>query len=286
MAESPWIINTSTPNFEADVIERSKNVPVVVDFWAEWCNPCRQLTPILEKLAQDWDGKFELVKVNVEESPEIASLFGVQEIPRVVAFRDGQPVNQFLGVLPEDQLREWFASILPTPVQDLVAQGAAIEAEDPAAAEQAFRQALDLDATDASAKIHLARVLLAQGNTDECAQIIAELGTRGFLEPEAENIQAQLDVEAKAQEAGGVLAAKAAVAAEPDVPLLQLKLADALAAEREYQEAMDICLSLIQQDRAGIGVEAKATMVRILGLLGPESELAGSYRRKLATVLY
>jgi putative thioredoxin len=286
MAESPWIIETSTEAFEADVLERSKDVPVVVDFWATWCNPCRQLAPILENLAVQFDGRFILVKVDVEQNQAIASMFGIQQIPRVIAFRDGQPVNQFMGVLPEPQLRDWLTPLLPTPAQELIAQGAAMETNDPAAAEEAFRKALEVDPEDAIANRHLAGVLLAQGQHQQSAEIIAELENRGYLEPEAEQIKARLELAAKAAEAGDLESARQAAAEAPDQLDLQLQLAGALIAAEEYPEAMDVCLTVIQRDKFGVGVTAKETMLEILGLLGSESEVASAYRRKLATALY
>jgi putative thioredoxin len=114
-ANSPWIIETTTERFETDVIRTSMERPVVVDFWATWCQPCRQLGPVLEKLAAEFNGRFQLVKVNVEENQEVAAAFGVQSIPHVVALRDGQIVSEFVGVHPEDKLREWVNTFLPIP---------------------------------------------------------------------------------------------------------------------------------------------------------------------------
>ncbi len=284
--ESPWIMNTSTEKFEADVVERSKQIPVVVDFWAPWCGPCRQLAPLLESRAEKSDGKFVLVKVNIDEAQELASAVGVQSIPLVVAFRDGQAVNQFMGVLSEEQLDEWFGTFIPSAAQDLVAEAESIESEDPKGAEVKYREALQTEPDDASIKIQLARCLVSQGQNDESLQIITELETRGFLEPEAERIKSQLELQAAAAESGGVTEARSASEANPDDLSLQLKLADALAVSGQNEEAMDICLRIVQQDKTGVGVEAKETMVKMFDVLGKESELVSTYRRKLATALY
>lgn len=285
-ASSPWIIDASTATFESEIIERSKDVPVVVDFWAPWCGPCRQLGPVLEQLANESDGKFILAKVDIDQNPELAQAFGVQSIPFVVAVRDKKIVNQFVGMLPEPQLREWLGTVLPTPAQERLAEGATLEASDPTAAEAKYREAVALEPSNTDAKIHLARLCLAQGREEESRGLIHELEQRGFLEPEAERIRAQLDLQSAAEEAGGLDEARRAAEAAPDDWSLQLKLADALAVTRHHEEALDICLQIIQKDRAGVGVEAKQTMVKIFDLLGPESEIASTYRRKLATVLY
>ena len=287
MAESSeWIMDTTTDTFEADVMQRSQEVPIVVDFWAPWCEPCRQLAPLLDKLAIEADGKFLLVKVNIEEHEQIAASIGVQSIPLVLAFRDGQVVNQFMGILPEEELREWLATFLPTAAQELVVAGQALEPDDLAAAETKYREAMALEPDDAAIKILLASAVLAQGREDEPQQMIAELEKRGFLEPEAERIKAQLELQSAAEEAGGVDEARKAVEVAPDDLPRQVKLADALAVSHKHEEALEICLRLIQQDKTGTGVEAKETMLKIFELLGNESELVSAYRRKMATALY
>ena len=283
---SPHIINTTTATFEKDVVQRSMECPVVVDFWATWCEPCRQLAPLLEKLAEEFAGKFLLAKVNIDESSEIAGAFGVQSIPFVVAVFQGQAVDQFMGLLPEPKLREWLQSFLPSPAQELFKKGQEIEADDPAAAEKYYREALELDPDENTIRIHLARVLLTQQRDDECRLIIAKLAERGFLEPEAERIKSELDLRAEAEEAGGLTEARKAAQANPDDYHLQLQLADALAVANKHEEALELCLSLIERDKAGIGPEAKETMVKIFDVLGPQSEFVGIYRRKLATAWY
>ncbi len=284
-AASPWITETTAATFEADVIERSNDLPIVVDFWAPWCEPCRQLTPILEQLAQEHAGKFVLVKVNIDQEPEIAQAFGVQSIPFVVAVQEAKPVNHFMGLLPEDQIREWLGSVLPSPSEELIKRGQALEADNPQEAEQAYREASHLEPDNDAIKIHLARVLLAQNREDECRRIVDELAQRGFLEPEAERIQSQLDLRAGAEEAGGIQDARRAAEADPENVELQIKLADALAVGGKHAEALEICLALVQANRDE-SEAAKATMLKIFDLLGAGSELVGEYRRKLATALY
>ena len=286
VAQSPWISETTTPRFEADVIRASVDRPVVVDFWAPWCGPCRQLTPILEKLATELGGRFQLVKVNIDENPEVAQAFGVQSIPYVVALRDQQVVSEFTGVHPEDKLREWLNSILPSKAEELLAKGRALEATDPKGALAAYREAAALDPGNDAIKIALARVLVKHNLDDESRKIIAELESRGYLEPEAEKIKSQLELRAAAAEAGPLDEARKAAATAPNDLNLQLKLADALAAANRQEESLKILLDIIQKDKTGVGVEAKNTMVRIFDTLGAGSDLVGTYRRKLATALY
>ncbi len=285
-ANSPWVKETTTERFEADVIRASTERPIVVDFWATWCQPCKQLGPLLEKLAVEFNGRFELVKVNVDENQDLAAAFGVQSIPYVVALRDGQVASEFVGVHPEDKLREWLGSLLPSKAEELLKKGHALEETDPKGALAAYREAAALDSKLDEARIALARVLLKLNQDDECRKIIAELESRGYLEPEAEKVKSQLELRAAAAEAGPLDEARKSATAAPDDLSLQLKLADALAVANRHEEALQICLAIVQKDKSTLGSEAKSTMLRIFDALGPGSDLVSTYRRKLATALY
>jgi putative thioredoxin len=285
-ANSPWVKDTTTERFETDVIRASTERPILVDFWATWCQPCRQLGPLLEKLAVEFNGRFQLVKVNVDENQDLAAAFGVQSIPYVAALRDGQVASEFVGVHPEEKLREWLGSLLPSKAEELLKKGHALEQTDPKSALAAYREAAALDPKLDAARIALARVLLSLNQDDECRKIIAELESRGYLEPEAEKIKSQLELRAAAAEAGPLDEARKAAAAAPDDLALQLKLADALAVGNRHEEALQICLAIAQKDKLALGVEAKNTMLRIFDALGPGSDLVSIYRRKLATALY
>ena len=283
---SPFIIEAERETFQGDVVERSRDVPVVIDFWAAWCQPCRMLAPVLERLARAYDGRFLLVKADTERVPEIAAGFGVRSIPAVFGLRDGQVVDSFVGVLPEKAIRAWIDRLLPTPAEALVAEARSLEATDPSAAEARLREALALEPHSPRASIALARVLAAAGRDDEARALIDGLQRRGFLEPEAEALKAELDLRSLAAGTGGVAACRAEVAAHPDDPTARLKLAEALAASGSYPEALDLCLGLVERHRKGPGEEARKTMLRIFQLLPADSELAAEYRRKLALALY
>lgn len=210
----------------------------------------------------------------------------MQSIPYVVAVSGRKIVDQFAGALPETQIREWLNGIVPSEADQLVAKAAEQEADTPADAEATLRRALELEPNHTAARIALARVLLTLDRYDESSAIIEELEKRGFLEPEAQKVKSALQVESVAEETGGVESARAAVAENPDDLELQIRLADALAAEGGYQEALDLCLTIVQRDRSGAGVAAKETMLNIINLLGSSSDLASEYRRKLASALY
>jgi putative thioredoxin len=282
---SSFVIEATTENFEQEVIERSGSVPVVVDFWAAWCNPCRMLGPVLEKLAQEYDGKFVLAKVDTERDPELAGQLGVRSIPAVFAFRDGNAVDAFVGVQPESVIRTWIDRLLPAPAEVIAAEAGRLERTDPRAAEAKYNTALMLDSDLPAAQLGLARIALEQGRFEDAQARIASLERRGYLEPEAERVNAELILRSQASQAGSVESVRAALAANPNDKDLKFQLAEALAAAGQYQQALELCLDLVEHDRKGIGEQARRTMIAIFQLLPPESELVAEYQRQLSVAL-
>ncbi len=287
MTDAPNIINATMDTFREDVIQQSQVRPVVVDFWAEWCAPCRTLIPLLEKLTNEANGAFCLVKVNVDECPEIAGAFGVQSIPFVVAMVQGQPVSHFAGIQTEPQLREWLAGFMPSPSIEAFDQGQQHEADGSLElAEASYRKASELDPEAAEFRIAHARVLIELNRDQESKEILDELNKRGFLEPEAQALVAQLEIRSQVEESGGITEAKKALEANPDDLTLQLKLAEAYGADNRFEDACNMLLEIVQKDRAGVGQQAKEIMVGILTVMGPKSKLASDFRRRLATAFY
>lgn len=278
---SSWIVNATEETFERDVFQRSFEVPVVVDFWAAWCAPCRALGPVLEQLAQQYAGRFVLVKADTDQLQQAALQFQVQSIPAVFAVVAGEVVDMFAGALPEPQVRIWLDRLLQG-TRLLEAQRC--EATEPERAEQIYREYLDQQPQDAQALIGLARLAVAQQRVAEAEAILAQLESRGFLEPEAEKLKAALQLRSKADV--DLDALRQTLAADPGNPELRLQLAQALAASGEYPEAFDICLALVEQDRHGVGEQARQTMVDVFRVLPGDSELVPVYRRKLAMLLY
>ncbi len=284
-AESSWVIEVTSANFERDVIERSSEVPVVVDFWAPWCGPCLTLSPLLERLAEEYGGQFVLAKIDTDGESELAQQFGVRSIPAVYGLRDGQAVDGFIGVQPETAIRAWLDRLMPTPIERLITEARRLEASDPHAAEAKYNEVLALDPGSIPAQIGLVRIALDQDRLDEAQARIVAMERQGFLEPEAERLKAELVLRLQAQGAGGVEAARAALAEHPDDRNLQFQLAEALAASGQYADALAICLELVERDRKGVGERARQTMIAIFQLLPPDSELVTEFQRQLSMVL-
>lgn len=284
-APHPFIVETTAENFTVEVIERSHEVPVVVNFWAEWCRPCRILGPTLEKLAGEYQGRFVLAKAETEKVPEIASGFGVRSIPAVFAVRDGQVVNSFVGVLPEASLRSWLDRIMPTPAELLMVEARALEASDLEEARAKYAEAAELDPKDPRAKIGLARVAMARDRLDEAHAIIAELERRGFLEPEAETLKAKLTLRGKSEAGGDLDSLLAEHQANSLDRETQLRLAEALASAGRHDEALALALDLVEVDRRGTGEPARKLMIAIFQLLPADSPLATDFRRRLSFAL-
>jgi putative thioredoxin len=279
--KSPWIIDTSDETFERDVFERSREVPVVVDFWSRTCQPCLMLAPILEEFSREYDGRFVLAKAHIEQAQGRAMEFRVQGVPAVFAVAGGETVDFFEGLLPPEHIRRWLDRVLYA--SDMY-EAQQLEQTDPAEADRRYREVLAKSPNESAASIGLTRALLAQGRTDECRAELEKLEQRGFLEPEAEKIKAALAIE----QSGNVNLdeVRAAADADPDDLCKRHALAEALAADKQFQEALDLCLELVQRDRRGIGEVARQTMVNIFRVLPDDSELTGTYRRKLASALY
>lgn len=285
-AKSPWILDATLENFQAEVIDRSHEMLIIIDFWADWCQPCKVLAPILEKLAIEFDGQLLLVKANTEPLQAIAAQFNVQSIPAVFAMRDAQVLDFFEGVLPEDALRDWITRQLPSEAEKLVVEAKALGSEDLAASESKLRAAIELDEKLFTAQIALAENLVEQNRDDDAQAIVDELEKRGFLEPEAERVKASLELRRQGSEAGDVEPCRATLAADPKNTEAKLKLAEALAATQQYEEALQLGLEVVQQDKTNFGEPARVLMVDIFKILPGDSELTGEYRRKLGSALY
>jgi len=266
-------------DFSAAVVQRSYDVPVVVDFWAEWCRPCRTLGPLLERLADEYAGGFDLVKVDVDANQALARQFGVQGIPYVMAFKGGQPVNQFTGALPEAQVRTWLDSVVPSTL-DLTVDAArtAMIDGDAARAEELLRSVLEQKMDHEEAGTALASLYLSQGDNARALDVLAPLSPTSDVE--------KLRATARLTHSAGtdVAALSATVDDNPEDDGRRLELARALAAGAEFEPALDHLLVVVRKKNDRLD-EARTAMVDIFEVLGADHPLSLTYRRALASAL-
>jgi putative thioredoxin len=286
MAKSQWVVDVTEANFEQEVLERSRTVPVVVDFWAEWCGPCRLLGPILEKLAEERAGAFILAKINTEDAPNLAAAFDIRSIPAVKAFRDGQLLLQFEGLLPEPQLREFIERILPSEEEKLISQTRGMEETDPVEAAKIYRGVLDKDARNPSALLGLTRLVLAAGDENAAAELLKQADFVDEFEPEAERLRGMVELRQQARGFGDEAAARRKLEADAKNARLRYELGCVLAAAGKYPEALETLLAAGEADPKLAAGPVRETMVKIFHVVGVRSKLADDYRAKLSRVLY
>jgi putative thioredoxin len=286
MTESAWVKNVKEADFEREVIERSRTVPVVVDFWAPWCGPCRALGPILEKLAAERQGDFILAKVNTDQAQDLAYQYGIEGIPAVKAFRDGRPVLEFVGLLPEAQVRAFIDRICPSQADRQARQAADLEKSDPAAAEAEYRRVLEQDSTNDAALIGLARLLVERGQDGEAQELLGRVTPTGELGAETERLGAILFLRDQARPYGDEAAVRRRLANDPHNPEFLYELGCVLAARGQYPEALQTLLDAAGRDRALAEEKVRPVMVKVFYAVGVRSPLADEYRDKLTQLLY
>ncbi len=277
---SDYIKEVTTETFQRDVLQRSREVPVLVDFWATWCEPCKTLSPILESVTDSFGGRIELAKIDVDANPEVSAQFLVQSIPTVVAIRDGKEVSRFTGAIPEASVTAFIESILPTEQDEMVERARdAMVTGDNTTAEHILRQVLDTQSDHNDAGTSLAALLIDRGDIDEALIVLGKLVPNADID--------RLQAAARLRQRGGedISDLEAAAAADPDSDRAQLDLAQALAARSQYEPALDRLLAVVSKGGSG-REEARRAMVDIFEVLGNEHPLTSGYRRRLATELF
>ena len=283
------IKNTTTQDFVRDVIEASRERPVLVDFWAPWCGPCKQLTPILEKAVRASKGAVALVKMNIDEHPEIPGQMGVQSIPAVFAFKEGRPVDGFMGALPESQINAFIARLVGETVgtgADVEAATAALEAGDVNTAAQVFGQVLQEEPENMEALAGLAKCYVKTGDLERAEQTLALAPPDKADSAPIAAAQSALDLARKSSEAGDVDALKAKAAQSPDDAQAQFDLALALNAAGDREGALDALLSIVSKNRSWNDDAARKQLVQFFEVWGSSDPATTSGRQRLSSLLF
>ena len=288
--EADLIKNTTTKDFLRDVIEASREVPVLVDFWAPWCGPCRQLTPILEKAVRAAKGAVRLVKLNIDEQPQIPGQMGVQSIPAVFAFQDGRPVDGFMGALPESRVNDFIARLIGDSAgdtaADLEAAEAALSAGDVNSAAQLFGEVLQKDLENAQALAGLAKCYIKTGDLARAEQTLALVPPAKVDSSPVASARAALELARKTPAAGDIEALRAKLAADPKDPQARFDLALALNAKGDRSGALDELLAVVAKNRSWNDDAARKQLLQLFDAWGPADPSTIAGRQRLSSLLF
>lgn len=285
------IKDTTTQTFMADVIEASKTQPVLIDFWAPWCGPCKQLTPVLEKAVKAAKGKVKLVKMDIDKNPEIPGQMGIQSIPAVVAFSNGQPVDGFMGALPESQVMAFLERLTKGKIEDeganlLEAAEAALADGDAAAPADIFAQILQEDSSNIAALAGLARCYVATGNFEQAKKTLAMIPEAKQSDAAVAAARAALDLAVQAEAAGPLDDLQKKVDADPLDHQARADLAAALNAAGQRMEAADHLLAIVRKDRKWNEDGARKQLVQFFEAWGATDPATLEGRKKLSSILF
>jgi putative thioredoxin len=283
--------DTTTQTFAEDVIEPSRQVPVLVDFWAPWCGPCRQLSPIIEKSVRDAKGAVRLVKMNIDEHPAIAGQLGIQSIPAVIAFVNGQPADGFVGALPESQVKAFIERLAgpsgPSDADRLVEMGESrLAGGDPASAAEAFAAALQHEPQSVAAIVGLASCLHESGETARARETLAMLPSSAESDPKVSAIRAKLDLAEQTTALGDTAPLEARISANPNDHQARFDLALLLNAHGERDAATDHLLEIMRRDRSWNDEGARKQLLQFFEAWGPTDEATLGGRRRLSSILF
>jgi len=288
------IKETTTQTFVKDVIEESRRQPVLIDFWAEWCGPCRQLTPVLEKAVRNAKGKVKLVKMNIDQHPAIPGQMGIQSIPAVIAFVNGQPADGFMGAVPESQVNAFIEKLtkgVTAPgepnIAEILQEAEAVLAEgDAEAAAQIYAEVLSLDASNIAAMAGLAKCYVTTGAIEQARQTLAMVPESKRNDAAVKAVQAAIDLAEQASSLGPVAELEQKVAANPLDHQARFDLATALNAMGKRGEATAQLLEIVRRDRKWNDDGARKQLVQFFEAWGGADEATVEGRKRLSTILF
>ena len=285
MADSQFIIDVTRDNYQ-QVMEASFKVPVLIDFWASWCQPCQVLMPVLARLAEEYQGKFLLGKLNTEEEQEIAAQFGIRSIPNVKLFRNGQPVDEFMGALPEGEVRQFLdRHVARESDLQVAAAREQLAAGNVAGAIVLLDEAREADPGNARVTLALAEAQVASGDIAAAEATLDSLPPSELDKPEVASLRSHLYFEGQVAEAPATPELAAKLEANPDDHEARFQLALRKVVEQDYDAAIELLLELMQKDRSFGDDAARNGLLKVFELLGDDPRV-GQYRRRMASLLH
>lgn len=278
------IFNLTANNLQTDLLEPSKNTLFIIDFWADWCEPCKQLMPVLEKIASELVGQVVLAKVNCDEQQELAMQFGIKSLPTVMLFKDGQPIDGFAGVQSESEIRALLEKHLPKPEHALFEQAiAAHQSGDKLAAYPLIKQAIEFDSENKDFKILLADICVDLGKMEEAKQLLS-LFKLADQNAQYHHVVAKLELAEQAADTPEIQALQNSLEESPEDLTIMCQLAIAYHSVKRHDDALELLLKVLKKDLGF--ADAKKTYLDIIASLPEGDELATKYRRQLYTLLY
>ena len=284
---SKFVVDLTQDQFESEVVERSRTSPVLVDFWAPWCGPCRSLSPVLEKLAEEYAGAFLLAKINTDENQDLALAFQIRSIPQVVLFQEGKAVDQFAGAIPEAEIRRFLKPYCPSDVDKLFSQARVkLEAGQKEEAKGFLQQVIDREPQHSPARLALARLLIEEQLPEQSRSHLQAIPFMADEREAADRLEQVVGFQADCEEAGGQASLREILESRPQDLAARMALASCLVAAGQYREALEEFLTVVARDKHYREDSARKAMLAVFSPIGERSDLAEEFRGRLARTLY
>lgn len=284
---SKFVVDLKQEEFESEVVKKSHTTPILVDFWAPWCTPCQSLSPLLEKLAEEYAGAFLLTKINTDENPDLSLTFQVRSIPQVILFQNGKAVDQFMGVIPEPEIRRFLKPYCSNETDKLFTDSQVkLKAGKKEEARGLLEQVINREPLHSAARLALAKLLIREQQLDQAQSHLQEIAFLADERESADRLQQVIGLHENCKEAGGLSSVSITLENNSQDLSARITLASCLVASGQYRKALEEFLAVIVSDKHYRKDSARKAMLAIFSLIGERSDLAEEFRKRLARALY